>query len=286
MSAFYPGIALHLRFSPPFDRIRARTALWSHPGICGPTNREGDYLAPQFPGLPWTMELHGKTDPFGGGQWVRITSHGDGDTLVFLLDARDLAAYGLMENAQCEGRARLWWERYLAEVAFAVHARTPITEATTGFVSEPNQSPASGLGLRYTLQSGLQLIERTPPTLDTSEVRALVEKFMCLDAAPATIQAAADRLEATWLSALGWEQLADEHALARAWEILTVLSALHDGGVLPEDGPAMLRLLDASPQRSAIEFERWRSYLNSIDPDARYDRLCEVYVAPEDSEAK
>lgn len=232
------------------------------------------------------MVLHGKTDPFGCGQWVRITSHGDGDTLVFILDARDLASYGLTESAQCEGRARLWWERYLAEVAFAVHARTPITEAKTGFVSEPDQSPTSGLGLRYTVHAGLQFIERTPPSLNTSEVRVLVEKFMCLDAAPADIQTAADRLEATWLAELGWEQLADEHPLARAWEILTVLSALHDGGVLPEDGPAMLRLLDADPQRSAIEFERWRSYVRSIDPDARYDRLCEVYVAPEDSESE
>lgn len=237
-------------------------------------------MAPQLAHIPWNEKLRGKTDPFGADKWVRVITQGCADTLTFFLDARDLAAYGLRADAQCEGRARLWWERYLAEVAFSVHARTPIIEAHTGFVSALEALPQQGISLRHNPHVGLEFVARTPPTLDTSEVRTLTEKFMCLDVAPAQIEATADRLEARWIAEIGWEQLPESHPLARAWEILSVLTSLHDGGVLPEDGPAMLRLLDAAPSESEAAFTEWRSYLRTIDPDARFERICEVYMPP------
>ena len=278
MSTPSPGLALKLHFPPTFDRLRARTALWSHPGIVGPTDAHGEYLAPQLRGISWTTALYGRVDPFGSGQWIRVISQGDGDTLDMHLDAHDLAAYGLLADTRCEGRARLWWERYLAEVAFAVHARTPITQANTGFVEHRGDVPESGLSLRDNPYAGLEFVERTPPALDTSEVRTLVEKFMCGDASPGQIEASADTLEAVWVQTLGWESLADTHPLARAWEILSVLTSLYDGGVLPEDAPAMLRLLDAAPADAEAEFSHWRDYLRTIDPDARFERMCEIYM--------
>ena len=278
MRASGPGLALRIEFPPSFNELRARSAVWSHPGVQGPYAADGEPLAPQLRGITPETPLYGTSDPFGTGRSIRVSAVLGSRSLTYYLAGEDLAQYDLRCSTGFEGRARLWIERYLAEVVFAVHARCPIIHAECGVVSGPGARPAGGLALRATPDSGLEFIPRRAPPLDVGQVRDLVEKFMCADVPPARIEDAAEALEEDWVAEFGWELLPDNHPLARSWEILTVLTSLHDGGVLPEDGPAMLRLLDAPHEDALMAFAAWREYLQTVDPDARFERMCEVYL--------